>query len=96
MKPLKIWITVGSLIVMIIGAWYGLYPLYMQVDDILYETVGQDLTGEAKVVYDYNRAFLTKLFTLSGVIFVLTVLYWGWTSMQARETISGRYGARYV
>jgi len=95
MRPLRIWITVGSLIIIVITAWYSLYPAYRQIDDALNDTVGQDLTGTAQEVYDSNRNWLWNIFKLTPVIFVLAFIYWGWTSMQKRETITGRYGTRY-
>ena len=95
MKVLRVWMTVGSLIVLVMVAWYSLYPAYRQIDDALNATVYPDLNGTAKEVYDSNKNQLWNIFKLAPVLFVLTFLYWGWTSMQKRETITGRYGARY-
>ena len=95
MKVLRVWMTVGSLIVLVMVAWYSLYPAYRQIDDTLNDTIYQDLSGTAKEVYDSNKKWLWTIFKLVPVLFVLVFLYWGWSSMSKRETVTGRYGARY-
>jgi type VI protein secretion system component VasF len=95
MRPLRVWITVGSLVVIVIVAWYSLYTSYRQIDDTLNDTIYPDLDGTAKEVYDSNKNWSWNIFKLAPVIFVLAFIYWGWASMQKRETVTGRYEERY-
>ena len=91
MSVIKTWLTVATLVTIVIICWYMLYPLYRDIDRVMNETLYEDLSPEAKDVYDYNRTFLWNIFVTCLVVFVLLFLYWGWTNSTRKQTVSNYY-----